>query len=158
MSVEPRQENAGRWRAILETVATLLMIVVASALLWRMFAGADRPRVAAAARSARNAPASLPRDPVSLEGAVVRGRKDAQVAIIEYSDFQCPYCATFARDTFPELDKRYVQTGKVVFAFRHLPLEMIHPPGVGEAAKVLSHETTVRRVVFAITGASSVTS
>jgi protein-disulfide isomerase len=134
MGVETHHDTAGRWKTFLETVATLLMIVVASALLWRMFTVDSRPRAAGATRpAARAAPAPLPREPLSLEGAAIKGSKDAKVAIIEYSDFQCPYCATFARDTFPELDKRYVETGKVVFAFRHLPLETIHPRAVKAA-------------------------
>jgi protein-disulfide isomerase len=55
------------------------------------------------------------------------GRADAPVAIIELSDFQCPFCATFVRTTFPGLKQEYVDTGRVVFAFMHLPLESIHP-------------------------------
>ena len=42
--------------------------------------------------------------------------------IIEFTDLQCPYCARFARDTWPLLRERYVDTGKVRFATRDLPL------------------------------------
>ncbi len=42
--------------------------------------------------------------------------------IIEFTDLQCPYCARFARDTWPLLRERYVDTGKVQFATRDLPL------------------------------------
>jgi protein-disulfide isomerase len=47
--------------------------------------------------------------------------------LIEYSDFNCPYCRTFARDTLPEFHKKYVDTGKVRFVFRNLPLDQLHP-------------------------------
>jgi protein-disulfide isomerase len=67
---------------------------------------------------------ALPTDPVSLDGAQVKGLKTAPVAVIEYSDFQCPYCGRFARDTFPAIDKAYIA---VLFAFRQFPLESIHP-------------------------------
>ena len=50
------------------------------------------------------------------------GSVDAQVMIIEFTDLQCPYCARFARDTWPLLRERYVDTGKVRFATRDLPL------------------------------------
>jgi protein-disulfide isomerase len=50
------------------------------------------------------------------------GSADAQVMIIEFTDLQCPYCARFARDTWPLLRERYVDTGKVRFATRDLPL------------------------------------
>lgn len=75
----------------------------------------------------------MPAEPVSLEGAALKGRREARVAIIEYSDFQCPFCARFAADTLPEIDKTYIATGKVLMAFRHLPLEAIHPFAVGAA-------------------------
>ena len=42
--------------------------------------------------------------------------------IIEFTDLQCPYCARFARDTWPQLRERYIDTGKVRFATRDLPL------------------------------------
>jgi len=41
-----------------------------------------------------------------------------------YSDFQCPYCARFAQEILPEIDRKYIQTGRVQLAFRHLPLPM----------------------------------
>jgi protein-disulfide isomerase len=86
------------------------------------------PRGAAAA----NPP--LPSEPVSLEGAVVRGNRQARLAVVAYSDFQCPYCARFAETTFRELDKGYIATGKVLFAFRHLPLTRIHSQAFDAAA------------------------
>ena len=52
------------------------------------------------------------------------GSAAAQVMIIEFTDLQCPYCARFARDTWPLLRQRYVDTGKVRFATRDLPLPM----------------------------------
>lgn len=64
------------------------------------------------------------------------GNKNAKVTIIEFSDFQCPFCKQFFDSTFPQLKKEYIDTGKVQFAFRHLPLD-IHPnaPKAGEAAE-----------------------
>jgi protein-disulfide isomerase len=52
----------------------------------------------------------------------ILGSAEAQVMIIEFTDLQCPYCARFARDTWPLLRERYVDTGKVRFATRDLPL------------------------------------
>jgi protein-disulfide isomerase len=50
------------------------------------------------------------------------GRDDAPVAIIEYSDLQCPYCARFALQTFPGIKRDYVDTGKVRYVVHDLPL------------------------------------
>jgi protein-disulfide isomerase len=44
--------------------------------------------------------------------------------MIVYSDFQCPFCGRFTRDVLPEIERRYVATGQVAIAFRHLPLPM----------------------------------
>lgn len=51
-----------------------------------------------------------------------KGPDTARVTIIEVSDFQCPYCAQFARETYPRLDSAYVQPGKVRMIYIHLPL------------------------------------
>jgi protein-disulfide isomerase len=53
--------------------------------------------------------------------------------MIEFSDFQCPYCAVFARSTLPVLERDFIQTGRVLFAFRNLPLRSIHPLAQGAA-------------------------
>jgi protein-disulfide isomerase len=59
---------------------------------------------------------------VSLDGAALRGSRKAPLAVIVYSDFQCPFCGHFADTAFRELDTDYIAEGKVVFAFRHFPL------------------------------------
>src|SRR5688572_10336155 len=50
------------------------------------------------------------------------GNPDAPVKIIEYSDFQCPYCRNFWRDTEDQLIDQYVKTGKVYFEYRSVGL------------------------------------
>ncbi len=52
----------------------------------------------------------------------VKGNLDAHVVVFEFADFQCPYCARFAREVFPRIDSAYVRTGKVQWIFVNLPL------------------------------------
>jgi len=52
----------------------------------------------------------------------VLGPEDAPVTIIEFTDLQCPYCARFARQAFPQLRRNYIDTGRVRFASQDLPL------------------------------------
>jgi protein-disulfide isomerase len=52
----------------------------------------------------------------------VVGRDDAPVIIIEFTDLQCPYCARYASQTFPRLKREYVDTGKLRYTSRDLPL------------------------------------
>jgi protein-disulfide isomerase len=54
------------------------------------------------------------------------GAATARVAIIEYSDYECPFCKRFERQTLPSLKTRYIDSGSVLLAFRHHPLESIH--------------------------------
>ena len=66
--------------------------------------------------------APLEKQDVKYDGAPILGEEDAPVTMVEFSDFQCPYCARFFEQTFPQLKENYIKTGKVKLAFRHLPL------------------------------------
>ena len=59
-----------------------------------------------------------------LRAARTKGSPTAPVTVYEMSDFQCPFCADFALQTMPALDREYVQTGKVRFVWVNLPLPM----------------------------------
>jgi len=70
---------------------------------------------------------SGPQDPgVPIEGDPVLGSSNAPVTMVEISDFQCPFCGKYARETFPQIKKEYVDTGKVKIIFKNFPLPM-HP-------------------------------
>ena len=64
---------------------------------------------------------------VSVDGASIKGDKTAKVTMVEFTDYQCPFCSRYYRQTWPELERDYVNTGKVKLALRALPLESIHP-------------------------------
>jgi protein-disulfide isomerase len=68
----------------------------------------------------------LPKERLSFDGAATIGSSGAEVGVIEFSDFQCPFCAQVARETLPMLIADYAKTGKVRFGFRHMPLSVIH--------------------------------
>jgi len=55
------------------------------------------------------------------------GRVDAPVTIVEFSDYQCPFCQRFFSTTFPAIKKDYIDTGKVRYVFRDFPLDQLHP-------------------------------
>jgi protein-disulfide isomerase len=57
----------------------------------------------------------------------VLGNEKAKITIVEFSDFQCPFCERFFIDTLPQLKKEYLDTGKAQLTFRHFPLTSIHP-------------------------------
>jgi protein-disulfide isomerase len=54
------------------------------------------------------------------------GRSDSRVVIVEYTDYQCPYCSLFHNGAYPEIKKNFIDTGKVRFVKRDLALDF-HP-------------------------------
>jgi len=59
---------------------------------------------------------------ISIKGKQVMGAKDAPVTVVEFADYQCPFCLRFTKTTFPLLKKKYIDTGKVRWVALNLPL------------------------------------
>ncbi len=78
-------------------------------------------------------PAQNAKVQVSADDDAVLGDKKAPVEIIEFSDYQCPFCRKFWTETFSQLKKDYIDTGKVKFVYRDFPLESIHPASMPSA-------------------------
>lgn len=78
-------------------------------------------------RAVAGSPGALSTGAVRVEGAPFRGDPRAKVTVIEFSDYQCPFCARHFRDTLAEIDRDYIKTGKVRYVFRDLPIASLHP-------------------------------
>lgn len=63
----------------------------------------------------------------TVADAPALGRADAPVTIVEFSDYQCPFCQRFFATTFPALKQQYIDAGKVRYVFRDSPLDQLHP-------------------------------
>jgi len=73
-------------------------------------------------------PAALPGPArASLADAPTLGRPDAPVTVVEFSDYQCPFCGRFFSTTLSTLKRDYIDAGKVRYVFRDYPLDQIHP-------------------------------
>jgi protein-disulfide isomerase len=81
------------------------------------------PRAAPAAAPARAAFA--PTD-IQLGEVPYKGEYDAPVTLIEFSDYQCPFCKRHANAVMPPLIESYVDTGKLRFVMREYPIENLH--------------------------------
>ncbi len=77
----------------------------------------------------------------NMAGDQYRGNPDAEVVVIEFSDFQCPFCRRHTEDTQPILDEQFVDTGDVLWVYKHFPLN-IHPqaPAAGVAAECAAEQ------------------
>ncbi|PIN90130.1 disulfide bond formation protein DsbA [Candidatus Pacearchaeota archaeon CG10_big_fil_rev_8_21_14_0_10_32_14] len=64
---------------------------------------------------------------VSVDDDAVEGKANAPITIVEFSDYQCPFCRKFWTETLPSIRKDYVDTGKVKIVYRDFPLSSLHP-------------------------------
>jgi protein-disulfide isomerase len=103
----------------LDAIAGTAMIVASGAIFWKLFFASPPPT--------QSPPEPLPAEPISVEGSAIEGRSDARLGIVQFSEFQCPFCGRFARETLPQLRERYIATGRAFLSFQHLPLESKHP-------------------------------
>jgi protein-disulfide isomerase len=70
---------------------------------------------------------AVPRDIVLTVGdAQFKGNANATLTLVEFTDYECPFCARHVKETFPQLEHDYIATGKIKYVFRNFPLESIH--------------------------------
>lgn len=67
---------------------------------------------------------------LDVAGAPSRGADDAVVTIVEFSDYECPFCIKYTREILPAVDEAYVATGKVRYVFRDFPIDQLHPEAI----------------------------
>jgi protein-disulfide isomerase len=65
--------------------------------------------------------------PDDLRAERTKGSADAPVTMYEMSDFQCPFCGEFWRETLPSIERDYIATAKVRLVFVNMPLTSLHP-------------------------------
>jgi len=80
-------------------------------------------------------PTSQPKLPmkISVDNDPIIGNPDAPITIIEFTDFQCPFCARFHTQTLPLIFEEYIEQGKVKLVVRDFPIQSIHPNAVPAA-------------------------
>lgn len=105
------------WRQAFDVTATLILVACGVGLWWRVvWPPVHEPPLAPSI--------AVPQETIRVGRSPAAGSRTAGVAIIEYSDFECPFCKRFARDVRGRIFSEFVDTGKVLFVFRHLPLDM----------------------------------
>ncbi|MFQ5419872.1 MAG: DsbA family protein, partial [Anaerolineae bacterium] len=79
--------------------------------------------------TAPSGPVNVPLDDITF----AIGDPNAPVTIVEYTDFQCPFCARHFLETYPQIKANFVDTGQVYYVFKDFPLTSIHPQAVAAA-------------------------
>ncbi len=95
---------------------------------------ADTPPGAQPAPTSQPGPAAVQNRAASIDLGFTLGDPEASIAVVEFSDFGCPYCARFARSTFPTVLSEYIEAGTV--RWRYVPVVFGFPGGelMGSAA------------------------
>lgn len=106
--------RGGRVRTIFEVTSTLAMLLAAGLLVWQNWPKPARSTGASAPRT--------PAKPISIGPAPIRGALTARVAMMVFSEFECPFCGAVARGALKGLEESYLATGRVRLAFKHFPL------------------------------------
>lgn len=133
-SIEPKQRTSTKSH-IIQTLAIPIAIVVGAAFiavgLYFGLGTTTNAPIAVAPTSAPNTPPTP--NPAALNQVRpvnstdhIKGSLDAPVKIVEYSDFECPFCKRM-HETMNSVMKTYADTGKVAWVYRQFPLEQLHP-------------------------------
>ena len=98
----------------------------AQAQLAKQVGGARPPQ------AARALPASI-----DMTGAPFKGSATSTVALVEFSDYECPYCIRHFSQVMPEIQQAYIDTNKIRYMFRDFPIDELHPQSI--RAHVAAH-------------------
>lgn len=106
------------------------LAIVAVGILW-LRTRTDLEAIRAMQRDLVRDVAALNKTPIlDISNSPGVGAMDAAVALIEFSDYECPFCIRHFQQTMPQIDTAYLRTGKVRYVFRDLPIDQLHPGAV----------------------------
>jgi len=79
---------------------------------------------------------------IDITGAPAQGRPDAVVTLIEFSDYECPFCIRHFKDTMPKIRASYIDSGKILYVFNDFPIDELHPAAIRahEAARCAAEQ------------------
>jgi len=106
-------------------IEIILVVTLLNAFaIYKLYKKVDSLAVHTAALSSQSAP--TPTVDVSLDDDEVDGADGAPVTIVEFTDYECSFCARYFEQTYPQIHQKYVETGKVKYVVRDFPAEF-HP-------------------------------
>lgn len=107
-----------------------ILCLVATAVLWFD----TRREIAALTAGQRQLAADLDAarglSTINVAGAPARGPASQILTLVEFSDYECPFCIRHFRETMPEIDSKWIQTGKLRYVFRDFPIDQLHPAAI----------------------------
>jgi len=67
---------------------------------------------------------------IDLTGAPFKGAANATIALVEYSDYECPFCIRHFTQVMPEIQRNYIDTKRIRYMFRDFPIDELHPQSI----------------------------
>ncbi len=115
------------WRGFLDSLSSIALIAAAGVLVWTLLSRRLPPEGDTSTRV--EVVSGLRLQPIPSS----RTLGDGPIALVEFSDYECPFCRQYFRQTFPEVRRRLIDTGKIRYISYHFPLERIHPGALAAA-------------------------
>jgi protein-disulfide isomerase len=107
-----------------------MLCLAATAVMYVRLSG-DLADLQASQKQLVDEVASLRRTPmIDVANAPMRGGEGAVVTMIEYSDYECPFCIKYFREVLPRIENEYIATGKIRYVFRDFPVDQLHPAAI----------------------------
>lgn len=132
IETETKEASFGQYALPLSILVAAVMIS-GTLLYTKSSAGASTRDGAGTANVGNNAGVVAgPAEVTISDDDTILGDKDAKVAIVEFSDFQCPFCRSFYNGAFDQIKSEYIDTGKAYLVYKHMPLSF-HPAAVVSA-------------------------
>ena len=120
------------------TVLAFAVGVLLGYVVWGYQPDGSQAQVAAAPAAAQaqaTEPPQFQRYDIPTKGFPTLGPADAPITIVEFSDYQCPFCRRWHQEVYEQLLAAY--PGKIRMVYRNLPLTSIHPDAMGAAQAAL---------------------
>jgi protein-disulfide isomerase len=120
--------DRSRFQRSLDTLASVAILVTCGVVVWSLLLRSESgpSSAAAAAPPTRQLPV-IPVEAVRVDGVEYAGSAQSELAVLLFSDFQCPFCRNFAVNDWAGIRASFVDTGIIRFGFVHMPIEKIHP-------------------------------
>ena len=104
-------------RKVVDIISGVALVIVTGVVVWSQFF-----------RDQSTVPAPEVLNDVSIPSSILAHRMGtADIVLLEFADFECPFCGESARDTYPRLKRELIDKGVVSYAFMQFPLQKIHP-------------------------------
>jgi protein-disulfide isomerase len=67
---------------------------------------------------------------IDISGAPALGPEDAMVTLVEFSDYECPFCVRHFKQTMPQIEANFIHPGRIRYVFRDFPIDELHPEAI----------------------------